>query len=246
LKLRTALLGLFVALTIVLASTTVYESGRTMLTSTSTLTSTVTSVSTVTTTTAQTTTVTTTFDPTQAITDAYLSHIGAIESRNATDLAAEYVTNATLRYTLSYAGLNGTAYGIANITRVYLEPTNKSQAVSCVTCFALTAPYTMYAVNRTFAAANDTHSIMVSNDETKANVTSHLVFYGTNSGCYNPSAGLDCQTSYYAMVFDISYVLQGSRWLISMESLTYVGGSVCTTAYTSSDGSVFHCEFASA
>ena len=42
----------------ILASTSIYESGRTMLTSTSTLTSTVTSVSTVTSTTTQTTTVT--------------------------------------------------------------------------------------------------------------------------------------------------------------------------------------------
>lgn len=56
---RTALLGLFVALTIVLASTTVYESGtRTTLTSTST--STIASTNTLTSTLTQTTTVTST------------------------------------------------------------------------------------------------------------------------------------------------------------------------------------------
>jgi hypothetical protein len=49
LKVRSALLGLFMALTIVLASTTVYESGlRTTLTSTRTLTSTLTQTTTVT------------------------------------------------------------------------------------------------------------------------------------------------------------------------------------------------------
>ncbi|MDA4123711.1 MAG: hypothetical protein OK456_11080 [Thaumarchaeota archaeon] len=60
-NLRSALLGLFVALTIVLASTTVYESGiRTALTSTSTSTSTLTSTLTQTTTVTSTTRLTTT------------------------------------------------------------------------------------------------------------------------------------------------------------------------------------------
>jgi hypothetical protein len=54
---RTALLGLFVALTIIFASTTVYESGtRTTVTSTSTTTSTLTQAMTVTSTTRMTTT----------------------------------------------------------------------------------------------------------------------------------------------------------------------------------------------
>lgn len=87
---------------------------------------------------------------------------------------------------------------------------------------------------------------MVSSDES-GNVTSHLVFYGTLNygGCYVPGVG-NCDTIYYAMGFDISYVLQGYRWLISTESLTYVNSSTCTTAYRFPGSGIFHCEFASA
>ncbi len=249
---RTALLGLFVVLTIAFASTAVYESGiRTTLTSTSTWTSTSTvtaiSVSTTTSTTTQTTTVTSTLDLTKTLTDAYLSHIGAMESQNATALLAQYETNATLLYA-SQGGvfpsfLDGSVNGIANITRFYegslQENKNNSQYVSCVTCFGLKAP---------FAVANETHSLMVSSDDKAGNVTSHLVFYGTDSTsnppCYVFGVG-PCIADYYAMGFDISYVLQGDRWLISMESLTYISASQCTTAYSSSDGNFFHCQLAS-
>lgn len=107
---RTALLGLFVALTIAFASTTVYESGiRTTLTSTSTSTST----STVTAISVSTITTTSVVDPTRALEDAYLSHIGAIESRNATALAAQYETNATSLGAVP-GGVNDSFDGIAN------------------------------------------------------------------------------------------------------------------------------------
>jgi len=211
-------------------------------TSVSTTTDTViaTSVSTTTSTTTQTTTLTSTFDPTKALTDTYLSHIGAIESRNAPALASQYETNATLQYSLwtGTAELTGGFDGVANITRFYEgQPTNTSQAISCVTCIALKAP---------FAVANETHSIIVSSDDKAWNVTSHLVFYGTISygGCYVQGVG-PCNTQYYAMGFDISYVLQGDRWLISTESLSYINNGACTTAYSSPDGSVFCCQFTS-
>ncbi|HVC27268.1 MAG TPA: hypothetical protein VND40_03825 [Nitrososphaerales archaeon] len=237
---KTALLGLFVVLTIGFASTTVYESGiRTTLTSTSTSTSTTTSVSKTTSTTTQTTTVTSTLDLTKTLTDAYLSHISAIESQNATALAAQYETNATLYYNItglpSY--LDGSVNGIANITRLYEGSlqTNKNNSayVSCVTCFDLKVP---------FAAANETISVTVSSDEKAGNVTSHLVFYGTLSsgGCYVQGVGL-CNTQAHAMGFDISYVLQGDRWLISTESLAYIYVDACITTYLSPDGSIFYC-----
>ena len=98
---RRALLGIFVVLTIVFASTTVYESGmRTTLTSTSTSTVTATSLSTITTTSVSVSMVTTTpsANLTKPLTDAYLSHIGAIVSGNGTALAAQYETNAALLY----------------------------------------------------------------------------------------------------------------------------------------------------
>jgi hypothetical protein len=242
LNVRTALLGLFVVLTIVFASTTVYESGvRATLTSTSTSTVTATSVSTTTSTTTQTTTVTSTLDLTKTLTDAYLSHIGAIESQNATALAAQYETNATLLYA-SQGGvfpsfLDGSVNGIANITRFYegsLQTNkNNSQYVSCVTCFDLKVP---------FSVANETISVTVSSNEKAGNVTSHLVFYGTlnSGGCYVQGVGL-CNTQAHAMGFDISYVLQGDRWLISTESQAYIYVDYCITTYLSPDGSVFYC-----
>ncbi len=199
-------------------------------TSVSTTTETVTSIS------VSTITTFPTVNLTAALAGAYLSHIGAIVSRNATALAAQYETNATLLYGFPppSASLSGSVSGIADITRLYMEePANTSQATSCATCFDLKAP---------FAAANETDSITVSSNEKAGNVTSHLVFYGTLSfgGCYVQGVGL-CNTQAYAMGFDISYVLQGDRWLISTESLAYVYVDKCITAYSSPDGSVFYC-----
>ncbi len=232
---KTALMGLFVVLTIVFASTTVYESGiRTTLTSTST----VTSVSTITSTTTETTTVTSTLDLTKALTDAYLSHIGAIESQNATALAAQYEANVTLYYNItglpSY--LDGGVSGVANITRFYdgSLQTNKNNSayVSCLQCFELKVP---------FAAANETISITVSSNEKAGNVTSNLVFYGTTKGgVYEEGVGL-INTAGYAMGFNISYVFQGGRWLISTESLAYIYEDRCITSCLSPDGSIFYC-----
>src|SRR5438309_1458506 len=82
--------------------------GTFTLISTTTDTVTATSVSTITTTSF--------VDPSEAL--AYLSHIGAIESGNATALAAQYETNATLLYASPYGGPphTGSFHGIANIT----------------------------------------------------------------------------------------------------------------------------------
>lgn len=225
----------------VFASTTVYESGiRTTLTSTSTATS----VSTTTSTTTQTTTVTSTLDLIKTLTDAYLSHIVAFESKNATALAAQYETNATLLYA-SQGGvfpsfLDGSVNGTANITRFYegslQENKNNSQYVSCLTCISLKVP---------FAVANETTSITVSSDEKAGSVTSRLVFYAPfNRGfCEEPGVGT-CNAAYYAIGFDISYVLQGDRWLISTERLMYIDMALCSGASSSPDGSVFYCPVA--
>ena len=232
---RIALLALFVALTVVLASTTVYESGiRTTLTSTSTATS----VSTTTSTATQTTIVASTLDLTKTLTDTYLSHIGAIESQNVTALAAQYEANATLLYTSPQGGvfpssLDGSVSGIANITRFYEENKNSSQYVSCFTCITLKVP---------FAVANETISITVSSNEKAGNVTSDLVFYGNCPICsfYVQGVGVS-NIEAYAMGFHISYVLQGGRWLISTESQAYIYVDKCFTTYLSPDGSVFYC-----
>jgi len=215
------MLGLFVVLTMVFASTTVYESSlRTTLTST--------------------TTVTSTLDLTKTLTDAYLSHIGAIESQNATALAAQYETNATLLYA-SQGGvfpsfLDGSVNGVANITRFYegslQENENYSyQYVSCLTCITLKVP---------FAVANETISVTVSSNEKAGNVTSDLVFYGATSGFYVQGVGLS-NTAAYAMGFNISYILQGDRWLISTESQAYIYVDKCFTTHLSPGGSIFYC-----
>ncbi len=232
-------MGLFVVLTIAFASTTVYESGmRTTLTSISTATS----VSTTTSTTTRTTTVTSTLDLTKALTDAYLSHIGAIEFQNVTALTAQYETNANLLYA-SQGGvfpsfLDGSVNGIANITRLYegslQENENYSyQYVSCLTCITLKVP---------FAVANETISVTVSSNEKAGNVTSDLVFYGNCPICsfYVQGVGVS-NIEAYAMGFHISYVLQGGRWLISTESQAYIYVDKCFTTYLSPDGSIFYC-----
>ncbi len=230
-------------LTIVFASATVYESGiRTTLTSTSTATRTATSVSTTTSTTTQTTMVTSTLDLTKALTDAYLSHIGAIEFQNVTALTAQYETNANLLYA-SQGGvfpsfLDGSVNGIANITRLYegslQENENYSyQYVSCLTCITLKVP---------FAVANETISVTVSSNEKAGNVTSDLVFYGNCPICsfYVQGVGVS-NIEAYAMGFHISYVLQGGRWLISTESQAYIYVDKCFTTYLSPYGSIFYC-----
>lgn len=224
---RTVLLGLFVGLTLVFASTTVYESGiRTTFTSTSTSTS----ISTVVATSISTTTMTSITDPIVALEDTYLSHIGAIESKNAIALAAQYEANATLNAVAIGNPPQGSFFGVANITRFYEDqPTN-----ICVACRTLEAP---------FAVANETHSITISSDDKTGNVTSHLVFYGNTSvedGCYVPNVG-PCQALAYVVGFDISYLLQGGHWLISMESLTYSNSYQCLTVSLSPDGSVLSC-----
>jgi len=216
-----------VALTLVFASTTVYESGiRTTVTSTSTSTVTAISVST----SVSTITTISVVDPAQALEGAFLSHIGAIESKNATALAAHYEANATLNAVAMGNPPKGSFFGIANITRFYQdEPAN-----ICVACPTLRSP---------FAVANETHSVAISSDERTGTVTSQLVFYGNTSvedGCYVPNVG-PCQALAYVVGFDISYLLQGDHWLISMESLTYINSYQCLTVSLSPDGSVLSC-----
>jgi hypothetical protein len=225
---KTALLGLFVMLTIVFASTAVYESSiRTTLTSTSTSTSTSTVTAISVSTSTSTTTTTSVVDPTKALMDAYLSHIGAIETENATALAVQYETNATLVNTDSYAiplnPLNTSFDGIANITEFYKgggPPGDPS----------LKAP---------FAVANETYAITMSNDLNAGNVTSHLIFYGDN-----PIA-LPQAPYVYNVSFDISYVLQGDHWLISAENVNYYHFYSCAAITLSSDGGILYCTYGS-
>jgi len=214
---RTALLGLFVVLTIIFASTTIYESGtRTALTSTSISTSTEIRMSTVTSTTTQTTTVTSTFDLAKALTDAYLSHIAAIESGNMTALAAQYEANATL-----YApqdGNRGNYFdGVANITSFYRGELSNQ----CPPCIGVDFPFA--------GVANETYSIITSKDHNAGNVTSQLILYGIG-GPYGQSTFTNGER------FGISYVLQGDRWLISTESLTQISGGYCQFVSLTPDG----------
>lgn len=227
------MLGLFVALTITFASTTFYESGiRTTFTSTSTSTSTAISVETTTSTVTNVSTIVSTitttsvFVPAEALKAAYLSHIGAIVSRNATELAAQYETNATLLVPCLYGpascvqGVDGSFNGSANIARYYdggpvLQLSN-------------------------LAAANDTYSMTISNDGNAGNVTSHPVFYGNGTVpcCWPNFTGTG---SFDIVEFNITYVLQGDRWLVSTETLTFISGGHCAQAALTSDGSVYTC-----
>ncbi len=227
---RTALLGLFVALTMVFASTTLYESGiRTTptLTSTSTSTSTFTAISV--STSVSTITISPAVNSTEALNDAYLSHISAIETENVLVLAAQYETDATLVYAYSMSGLaNGTDVGIPNITRFY-------EVGGPLEGDPLTAP---------FAVANVTYSATMSHNGNEGNVTSRLIFYGHDTQCPAVAISFQCPngTAFYSVMrFDISYFLQGDRWLISTENVTIINDEQCVPVSLSPDGSVLTC-----
>ena len=211
----------------VFASTTVYESGiRTTLTSTSTSTST----STVTTISVSTTTTTaSSANLTEALRDAYLSHISTIEMENAMVLATQYVTGATLVYATSSAGLPGGTYvGIPNITAFY-------ETGGPLKGTPMAAP---------FAVANATYSVTMSHDSQAGNVTSRLIFYGDDTQCPAMAISFQCSsgTAFYAVTgFEISYVLQGNRWLISAENVAVINTEMCIPVSLSPDGSVLTC-----
>jgi hypothetical protein len=213
--------GLVAGATITFALTYPHPSSVGDFTSVSTTIETVTSISV---STITTTSVADPVDPTEALADAYLSHIDAIESGNATALAAQYETNATLLYASPYGGPphTGSFDGIANITGFY-----KGGSIY----FYATPPY---------AVTNETYATAMSNDDKAGNVASHLIFYGNaNHSCCWPS--FSATTYYYVMGFDISYVLQGDRWLISTETLTICNFSYCAGVNLSPDGNVFSC-----
>ena len=169
------------------------------------------------------------------IADAYLSHIGALVSENATALAAQYETNATLLYTFPNAvPPHGSFYGSTNITRFY-----KSEGVPGA--FVTNSAGAFFPLMSTFYVANDTYSKTTSHDDNAGNVTSHLIFYS-----YGDAAGARPEAAYfYDVSFDISYVLQSDRWLISTESLTYNNFSSCAAITLSPDGKVLTCQYGS-
>lgn len=213
-------------------------------TSVSTTTDTVTAISVSTTTTTSTITTTPAVNLTAALADAYLSHIGAIESQNATALASQYYTNATLLLSkpappsacvlevcvsVSNPTDNTTYDGSGNITRFYAEN-------PCSICFL--ADGAQFPASN--AVANETYSIAMSNSTLKtATVTSHFILYGYASGvcCYTSGT----TAYYYDLEFHLSYVLQGGHWLISTESQAVAGMSYCAATTLSPDGSVFTC-----
>ncbi len=209
---RTALLGLLVMLTIVFASTTVYESG-------------------IRTTVATTTSV---VDPTQAIRDAYLFHIFDIASENTIALAAQYATNATVLYDFPNAvPSHGSFSGSTNLTRYVTRFYN---GLDCPACFPLKLPYGVANQTYSVTMSNDgkegnvtSHLIFYGNDPECPVVANEF-------SCPSGTA------YYYVMGFSISYVLQGGHWLISTESVTNMNGfERCVPASLSPSGFILNC-----
>jgi len=216
--------GLLAGTIITFAITYPHQSSVGTFTSVSTTTDTVTATS------LSTITTTSVVDP--ALADAYLSHIGAILSENATALIAQYETNATLLYNFPHAvGVpsQGSFDSSANITRFY----------ETVSFFGTPNSKGAFFPLGTFAVANDTYSMTMSNDDNARKVTSHLIFYG-NDPIARPSASY-----FYDVSFDISYVLKGDRWLISTENLTYNNFGSCAAITLSPDGNVLTCQYGS-
>ena len=110
---RTALLGLFVALTIVFASTTLYEStSKTTITSTST----------------QTETSTTTLQP--PVMPSVYEWVYYVQSRDVIQLGNMYAPTANITWTGDIVGLAGTYNGRANIKILYGSTIGKFTAAS--------------------------------------------------------------------------------------------------------------------
>ena len=110
---RTALLGLFVALTIVLASTTLYEStSKTMITSTST----------------QTETSTVTLQP--PVMPSVYEWVYDLQSRDVNSLASMYAPRANITWTGDIPGLAGTYMGRGDIEILYGATLGKDTALS--------------------------------------------------------------------------------------------------------------------
>jgi len=195
-------------------------------TSVSTTTDTVTAITVSTTTTTSVSTITAfpSVNLTTTLAGAYLSHIGAIESQNATALAAQYETNATLQ--VESNRLNGSY----NITRFYAE----NPCSICLLAYGSFHPAST-------SVANDTFSVGLTNSGNTGKVTSYLKFYGGASGvCCYPS--FTSNAYYFVIGFDMTYVLQGDRWLISTESLTDNGLNYCDAISISPDGNVLTCQ----
>jgi hypothetical protein len=109
---RTALLGLFMALTIVLASTTFYEStSKTTITSTST----------------QTETSTTTLQP--PVMPSVYEWVYYLQSRDANSLASMYAVRANITWTGDIPGIAGTYEGRGNIEILYGSTIGKYTAL---------------------------------------------------------------------------------------------------------------------
>ena len=196
-------------------------------TSVSTTTDTVTAITVSTTTTTSVSTITAfpSVNLTATLAGAYLSHIGAIESQNATALSAQYETNATLL--VASQSLDGSY----NITRFYAEN-------PCSICF-LVDGHPFYPASS--SVANDTYSVGLTNSGNTGKVTSYLKLYGgANGACCYPS--FTSNAYYFVIGFDMTYVLQGDRWLISTESLTDNGPNYCNSISISPDGNVLTCQ----
>jgi hypothetical protein len=157
----------------------------TTVTSTSTITSTV------------------TLDLTQQASDAYLTHLQAIESQNMTTLVGEYTDNATLgMFTNNPTGGMGGGTDHGEVEKFYAQ--------------------TFFSGHPTVDFANESYTTTISSNESAATIHANLTYYGES--LYGPCGDNPC--AFYAdnARLTINFVRVGGDWLISNEYWYNVNG----------------------
>jgi hypothetical protein len=156
-----------------------------------------------------TTTLTVTIDPTQQVSNAYLTHLQAITSQNMTALVGEYTNNATLGvFTNNPTGGMGGGYDDGQVEKFYAQ--------------------VMYLGHPTVDFANESYTTTISGNESAATIHANLTYYGQS--LYGQSPHGPCNSNPCTVYVDdarltINFVRVGSDWLISNEYWYNVNGA---------------------
>jgi hypothetical protein len=145
---------------------------------------------------------TVTLDLTQQVSDAYLTHLQAIESQNMTTLVGEYTGNATLgMFTNNPTG--GMGGGInGQVEKFYAQ--------------------SMFSGHPTVDFANESYTTTISSNESAATIHANLTYYGES--LYGPCGNNPCTVYVDNARLTINFVRVGGDWLISNEYWYNVNG----------------------
>jgi len=152
-------------------------------------------------TTTKTTTASTSLDAYEQVADSFANHMLSISSRNASAIASQYESNASVIWTgqgttgLAFGGMGGTYVG-ANDIFIIMNASFIGQGSS-------------------FAVGSVTHTIVATSDDS-AEVNSSFAFFGQNTSLGgNFNGTVSAQDSYV-------YSASNGGWLISRETWNFL------------------------